>query len=130
MVEQILLKKKKKKQKQNLTKRCCWSGGGRVQLQSCWSGRQSAVAELLEWWRRWKIKEKTEIKKKPTKRVNPHDPQVNPTQTIFKWVGFGLTRFLTGLKIPYPYPYFTPRFGRVNGSGPNFARSMYQEMKL
>ena len=29
--------------------------------------------------------------KKPTKRVNPHDPWVNPIQTNFKWVGFGST---------------------------------------
>ena len=84
--------------------------------------RQSAVAELLEWWRHWKIKEKTEIKK-PTKWVNPHDLRVNPTQTNFKWVRFGLTRFFTGSKIPHPYPYFTLGFGRVNGSRSNFAKS-------
>jgi hypothetical protein len=42
-----------------------------------------------------KNKRKNRNKKKPTKRVNPHDPQVNPTQTNFKWVGFGLTHFLT-----------------------------------
>ena len=100
----------------------CWSGGGRVQLQSCWSGGGRVQLQsccLAGVWRRWNVKEKTERKKKkPTKRVSPHDPRVNPTQTIFKWVGFGLTCFLTGSKISYPYPYFTPGSDGLMGPDP------------
>ena len=101
-----------------------------MQLQSCW-WRQSAVAELLLCWSVEALKRKRKNrkkKKKPTKRVSPHDPRVNPTQTIFKMGRVRVDPFFDGFENLLPIPIFYPGFGRVNESGSNFAR--YHHMTL